>query len=167
MDCCAELTLRMVRLAQEALQPLSSASGWLFFPEQQPIRWSQARDRLTSAQKPLIVAAMLEPGSLLAWSVKERPAPEQVASALEFENQREYFDQKLGSLGLQETNELTLAGTAGTCRIPVAEFRRWYAEYALPDVGIFMMPSANRSAGWLLVRRPGGGEPVGYEDTRS
>jgi hypothetical protein len=69
MDACAELTLRLVRAGQEALNPRSSMVDWVFFPENQHATWAQAREILTGAAKPLIVVPLLEPGHIAIWSV--------------------------------------------------------------------------------------------------
>jgi hypothetical protein len=161
MDVCAELTLRLVRAAQEALNPLSSMLDWVFFPEHQHATWSQAREILAEAPKPLIVAPMLESGSVAIWSVSALQPQHRTVSEREFANQCEYFNEKLTAFALDDTDQVETPD--GTFTITVAEFREWATQYAV-FIGISMTatPMARRCR--ILVRPPGGGRPVGWID---
>ncbi|HEV7387017.1 MAG TPA: hypothetical protein VGN73_00265, partial [Gemmatimonadaceae bacterium] len=158
MDACAELTLRLVRAGQEALNPLSSMVDWVFFPDHQHATWSQAREILTGAVKPLLVAPLLESGSVAIWSVGEFQPQHRAVAEREFANQCQYFDQKLAGLALGDTDQIETPD--GTFTLTVAELRQWATEYAVA-VGIGMTASPVAGRGRILIRPPGGGRPVG------
>jgi hypothetical protein len=162
MDTCAELTLRILRLSQEALNPLSSMVGWCFLPEHRRTTWSDARDILSASPKPLLVAPLVEPGYLVVWSLESVSSRERGVWEREFANQCEYFSEKLESLGLADADSVTLAAPEGDFRISVADFRRWPKEYAIP-VGISLTKSSATHTARILVRPPGGGRPLGLE----
>lgn len=158
MDVCAELTLRIIRLVQEHDLLNRSSVGWHFFPGYRHAPWSTARDILAAAPKPLIVAALVEPGALAMWSVGEmRPSEERDSCEHAFANQCAYFDEKLRLLGLGDGDAIALRTPAGEFMMTVADFRRWMSEYAL-SVGLSLESSAV-GAGRIIVRLPGGGRP--------
>jgi hypothetical protein len=159
MDACAELTLRLVRAGQEALNPRSSMLDWVFFPEHQHATWSQAREILTGAAKPLIVAPLLESGSVAIWSVGAIQPQHRAALEREFANQCQYFNEKLAALALDDTDQIETPD--GSFTLSVAELRRWATEYTVP-VGIGMTASPVARRGRILIRPPGGGRPVGW-----
>jgi hypothetical protein len=161
MDTCAELTLRLVRAGQEALNPVSSMLDWDFFPEHQHATWSQAREILTQAAKPLIVAPLLESGSVAIWSVAALQPQHRAALEPEFANQCQYVNEKLAALALEDTDHVETPD--GTFTLTVAEFRQWAAQYAI-HVGIGMTASQVPRTGRILIRPPGGGRPVGWID---
>jgi len=161
MDTCAELTLRLVRAGQEALNPVSSMLDWDFFPEQQHATWSQAREILTQATKPLIVAPLLESGSVAIWSLSALQPEHRAALESEFANQCQYFNEKLAALALEDADHV--ATPDGTFTLTVAQLRQWAAQYAI-HVGIGMTASPVAHRGRILIRPPGGGKPVGWID---
>jgi len=164
MDVCAELTLRIVRAAQEALNPRSSLVGWFFFPAHRQISWSDANQALASASKPLIVAPLVEPGSIAVWSIDTLESSDRKRLEYEFANQRQYFREKLEMLGLNDSDHVETPD--GEFRVTVAEFRGWSAEYSIP-IGIGMSRSPTPNTARLLIRPPGGGgPPVGWIDVR-
>ncbi len=159
MDACAELTLRLVRAGQEALNPRSSRIDWVFFPENRHATWSQARDILAGAAKPVIVAPLLEPGTVALWSIDALQPEHRIAAEREFANQWEYLNEKLATLALGDTDQIETPDSAFT--LTVAEFRQWAKQYAV-DVGISITASPVARTGRLLIRPPGGGRPVGW-----
>jgi hypothetical protein len=129
MDSCAELTLRLVRAGQEALNPVSSMLDWDFFPEHQHATWSQAREILTQATKPLIVAPLLESGSVAIWSVAALQPQHRTVFERELANQCEYFKEKLAAFALDDTDQIETPD--GTFTLTVAEFRQWATQYTV------------------------------------
>ena len=163
MDACAELTLRLARAAQEALNPRSSLVDWFFFPTHRRRNWSDAAKELAGARKPAVVAPLLEPGSIALWSLDELPSLDRSRVEREFANQRDYLSGKLESLNLKDEDHVETPD--GEFRIVVADFRRWAAEYSIA-VGIGMAASPNPRTGRILIRPPGGGgPPVGWVES--
>jgi hypothetical protein len=159
MDACAELTLRLVRAAQESLNPVSSMVDWVFLPEHQRATWSQAREILTGAAKPLIVAPMLESGSLAIWSIGALEPQHRTTCEREFANQCQYFNEKLAALALDDADQIETPDE--TFALAVAEFRQWATQYAV-FVGISMTATPVAHRGRILIRPPGGGRPIGW-----
>lgn len=162
MDPCAELTLRIVRAAQEALAPRSSAVDWLLLPEHRRATWPETRELLAAAPKPLIVAPLVEPGWLAFWSAAVLAPADRELLNREFANQREYFAEKLGAIRLNEDG--CVETPDGEFDVPVAAFRRWTDEYTVA-AGIGMSRSSKPNRARVLIRLPGGGgPPVGWFD---
>ena len=161
MDTCAELTLRLVRAGQEALSPLTSMADWDFYPEYQRATWAHAREILATADKPLIVAPLLESGQVAIWSISALQPQHRAAAESEFANQCLYLNEKLAALGLEDTDRVETPD--GEFALTVAEFRQWATQYAV-FVGIGMTASLVAGRGRILVRPPGGGRPVGWID---
>ena len=162
MDGCAELTLRLVRLAQEHNNPRSVLAQWFFFPEYRAIWWDEARDTLTAAAKPLLVAPLLEPGALALWSVADMAPGARQKVERAFANQAEFYDEKMRVLGLTDDASISLNTPAGEFALTVAEFRRWHEEYSLAiGVGITAAP---RGGAHLTIRPAGGGRPLGLAE---
>jgi hypothetical protein len=163
MDACAELTLRIIRLVQEHDQLNRSSVNWHFFPGYRHAPWSAARDMLAAAPKPLIVAALVEPGALAMWSVSDLHPPERADCEHAFTNQCAYFDEKLRLFGLGDGDSIALTTPAGEFTMTVADFRRWMSEYAL-SVGLSLDKSSIAGTGRIIIRLPGGGRrPLGME----
>ncbi len=160
MDPCAELTLRLIRIAQEALEPNSSLVDWLILPIQQRADWREAARYLAAMTKPALVAPILEPGCLAVWSVHEGTPRMQHAFEEELRSQREFLTQRLAALCLADPGFVETPD--GAFRITVSDLHRWTQEYCLHSVGIGIARSAPDTAR-LLVCRPGGGRPpVGW-----
>jgi hypothetical protein len=158
MDACAELTLRIVRLAQEHDNLTKTSVHWHFFPRDRHAPWSVARDILSATPKPAIVAALVEPGALAVWSLSELHPPERAVWEGRFANQQAYLEEKLRLLGLQEGDSIVLTTPAGEFAMTLADFRRWMSEYAV-SVGITLDKSSIVGTGRILVRPRGGGRP--------
>jgi hypothetical protein len=158
MDACAELTLRIIRLAQEHDNLNRSSVQWHFFPGDRRVPWSAARDILSATPKPAIVAALVEPGALAVWSLNEMRPAERDGAERAFANQTAYFDEKLRLLGLDDGDSVALTTNAGELAMTVADFRRWMSEYAV-SVGVSLDRSSVAGTGRILVRSPGGGRP--------
>jgi hypothetical protein len=163
MDACAELTLRIIRLAQEHDNLTRTSVDWHFFPGERHAPWAAARDILSATAKPAIVAALVEPGALAVWSVGEMHPPERESCERAFANQIAYFGEKLRLLGLDDGGSIALTTPAGEFTMTVADFRRWMSEYAI-SVGVSLDRSSVPGTGRILVRPPGGGRrPIGME----
>lgn len=161
MDLCAELTLRLLRAGQEALNPRSSDIGWVFFPEQRPVGWAEAGDRIEAVPKPAIIAALLESGWVAVSSLERLAADHRSDLEREFANQVQYFSDKLAALAL--TDHDFIETPDGEFRLSVAEFKRWVREYSVPPIGIGLALSPVPHTGRLLVRPPGGHQaPLGW-----
>lgn len=161
MDLCAELTLRLIRIGQEALDPRSSMIDWTFFPEMRRASWSDARDILVAAPKPALVAALVEPGAVALWTSTALEGESRSALEYQVANQCEYYNEKLAGLGLVDSDEIETPDSE--FRLPVSEFRRWATEYCISSIGVGMTASQSPRIGRLLVRVPGGGQPpVGW-----
>jgi hypothetical protein len=131
---------------------------WVFLPDHQHATWSQAREILTSAGKPLIIAPLLESGSVAIWSVSALQPQHRTVLEREFANQCQYFNEKLAALGLDDTDQIETPD--GTFTLTVAELRQWATQYTV-FVGIGMTATPVAGRGRILIRPPGGGRPVG------
>lgn len=159
MDTRAELTLRLVRIAQEALQPHSSLVDWMLFPHYRHARWTDARQLLATAAKPVLVVPLLEPGCLSFWSARDLTPDARRQLEDELANQRQYFASRLDGYAL--TRPAFVESPDGAYRLPLSDFRKWTAEYCIP-IGLSMTKSAPDTAR-ILVRPPGGHrQPVGW-----
>jgi hypothetical protein len=163
LDPCAELTLRIVRMSQEALNPLSSLADWCFLPENRHARWADAREILSRSPKPTLIAPLVEPGMIVVWSLDSVQADVRQNWEREFANQCEYFDEKLKAFGLGDADGVTLTGPTGEYRITVADFGRWARDYAIPVAAIGLKKSSAAHEARILIRPPGGGRPLGLE----
>lgn len=161
MDNCAELSLRIIRAGQEALNPQSSPVAWRFFPERPDVTWSDARNRLAATEKPVIIAPLLESGSVAIWSINGFTPEHRAIAEREFANQCQYFTEKLSALGFGDADHVETPD--GDFRVTVPEFKRWATEYAV-NVGIGMTKSPDARAARILIRPPGGGRPIGLVD---
>ena len=162
MDDCAELTLRVVRFAQERRDLQSSLAHWHFFPGSRRATWSEAREILSVAPKPVIVAALLEPGTLALWHLDDFDASERDGAEHEFANQQAYINEKVSLLGLADDDSVILDATGSVFQTTVAEFKRWAKEYAT-SLGITLTRSSDAHIGRILIRPPGGGPPLGMD----
>jgi hypothetical protein len=134
---------------------------WVFFPEHEHTSWSEARERLSALPKPIIVAPLLEPGSVSVWSFADIEQEAHARLRYEFANQQQYFNEKLASLDLTDADSIETPDAEFT--LTVADFRRWATEYSVA-VGIGMSRSPTPRTARLLIRPPGGGKPVGWVD---
>jgi hypothetical protein len=163
MDRCAEMTLRLVRTGQEALDPRSSLIGWTLFPSIKQMSWSEARDILASAPKPVLVAALIEPGAIALWSMAELEHQGRAALEYQIRNQSEYYDAKLRAIGLATADAIETPD--GEFRLSMSDFKQWTHDYCMTVIGVGMGISPSPGVGRLLVRRPGGHQPpIGWID---
>lgn len=166
MDPAAELTLRLIRAGQEALDPKSSLLGWTFFPVIRHLSWSDACDLLAAAPKPVMVAALIEPGTIALWSAPDLDETSKPSLDDQLRNQCAYFDAQLDGLGLAPTDEVETPDQL--FRLGVTEFRVWVREYCISVIGVGLSASSRPGTCRLHVRRPGGHQaPIGWEDPAS
>ena len=162
MDLCAELTLRIIRLVQETESLNRTWREWMIFPDGRRAPWAGARDILAATSKPVMVAALLEPGWIAMWCFGEMSSADRALADSELENQCGFFDAKLRAYGLGDDDRIALTTLAGEFTMSVADFRRWMREYAL-SVGIGLDKSKVAGTGRIIVLPPGGGRPLGME----
>jgi hypothetical protein len=166
MDVRAELTLRLIRTGQEALDPRSSMVDWMVFPEMTQVSWPGAAEILASAPKPVLVCALVEPGTIALWSMAALAHRGRAALEHQIQNQSGYYDAKLSALGLAVADSIETPDDE--FRLSVAEFKEWAREYCITIVGVGMGASPSAGIGRLFVRRPGGHQaPVGWVDAAS
>ena len=162
MDPCAEPTLRLVRAAQEALKPRSSFVHWYFLPEGRRATWPEAGEILAAAPKPLIVAPLVEPGTIAFWSIPSLPSRGLGVSDSPFANGRQFFGERLEGMKLADAD--FVEAPDGEFLVSVADFKQWLADYTLP-VGIGVNKAPRPHTARITVRLPGGGgPPVGWVD---
>lgn len=159
MDIPAEFTLRIVRFVQEQ-HVLKSMVGWFFVPEWRHASWPEARELLAVAPKPLIVAALTEPGYIATWSLDDVPSADRDGAARHITNSIEYYAEKLEICGLREADTLVLDMPGEQFHLAVSEFEQWYREYAV-SLGVTVQTTPTPHLGRVLVRPPGGGRPLG------
>jgi hypothetical protein len=129
---------------------------WDFYPEHYHATWAQAREVLTAAVKPLIVAPLLESGSVAIWSIGSLNPEHLAKTEREFDNQRRYFDEKVEVLKLCDSDRIETPD--GSFALSVGDFKQWAADYALL-VGVGMGPSPVPRTGRIHIRPPGGCRP--------
>jgi len=140
--------------------------GWSLFPEMKQVTWSEARNTLGVAPKPLLVAALIEPGAIALWTMAALEHQGRAALEYQIRNQSEYYDAKLGALGLATSDAIETPDSE--FRLSVAEFKVWAREYCITVIGVGMGTSPSPGVGRLLVRRPGGHQaPIGWVDPAS
>jgi len=162
MDVCAELTLSLIRLVQETEALNRTNVEWVIFPDGRHAPWAEARDILATTPKPVLIAALLEPGWIAMWCLGDMSSVDRARAESELENQCGYFDDKLRRFGLSDDDRIALTTLAGEHTMSVADFRRWMREYAL-SIGISLDKSTVARTGRIVVRPPGGGRPLGME----
>ena len=156
-DTCADFVLHLARLQQEHLRPTSSLVGWVFLPAFREATWSQARELLAAAPKPLVVAPLVEPGYLAVWNLDGVEPDRRATIESLFANQVEYFTEKLKICGLGQTAVMRLSTPTVTLSISAADFRRWFHEYTV--FGVTVAKTGDPGVGRVLIRPPGGGGP--------
>jgi hypothetical protein len=157
MDAAAELTLQIAQ-AMQRRDISQSPPHWIFWPEGTRATWAEARDLLASAPKPLLIAPLIEPGSLGLWQASAFDEAKRTAFGHQFQNQLGYYAEKLTALGLSPGDTLRFDAGNSPCTIRVSEFLTWAAEYALA-AGISLGESTEARCGLILVRPPGGSAP--------
>ena len=143
-----------------APQPAELVGALAFLPGSRRATWPEARKILSAASKPVIVAALVEPGAVALWNLDDFDSAERDALERELSNQRVYFTEKLRLLGLGDADSIVLETPAGLFRITVAVFKQWVSEYAI-SVGITVASSSDAHTGRIHLRPPGGGRPLG------
>ena len=132
--------------------------GWFFLPDWKTASWEEARQRLSEAPKPLVVAPLIEHGFLTAWSIGEIPTALRTGAEANQRNQIGFYEGKLHALGLGESDSLTFTPPDHEVTIGVVEFRRWSREYAIL-AGVGLMKRKLPGVGAITVSSPGTMEP--------
>ena len=158
MDVGAELTLQMARLIQMRPGSTHSPVGWSLWPHGSRFTWDEARAFLAAAEKPILVAPLVEPGALAVFALGQFPDAQRRQFAAEFANQVQYYKEKLKHLALTDAALLRFEPAASECVLSVSAFIQWAHDYALA-AGISLAPSGEPGVGRITVRPPGGGGP--------
>jgi hypothetical protein len=158
MDIGAELTLQIARLVHERSNPLRSPAYWSFWPHGGRATWSEARHILASAEKPLFVAPLVEPGVLGLWNLDSFNELKRAEFEHQFANQIQYYTEKLALFGLLEEDRVRFEPATPECTLSVSDFLRWARDYAI-GVGISIAQSPEPRVARITVRPPGGGGP--------
>ncbi len=156
MDVCAELTLRLLHLAQH--EDADAPPHWCAFPAFRVLTRSEASALLSEAPKPLVVAPLVEPGYFGIWPVAALGTPQRERAERELANRIEYFDAKVRLLKLGPSAVVKLIPGGDVLEIPLPEFLRWVREY-YPIVGTSLLPGTHEGAATMIIRRAGGGKP--------
>jgi hypothetical protein len=120
------------------------------------------RSTLAAAQKPVVVAPLIDPGYLSVWSLRELAPDQREAAERVLANQLEFYEGKLEAYGLEPADALELSLPEAAFRITVAEFLMWARDYAMP-LGVSIEKGADSRVGHLILRVPGGGaRPIGW-----
>ncbi len=147
MDTSAEFTLRLLEASQPPGKRNSLGSSWYFFPALAKASWDEAREILTAAAKPLVVAPLPEPHHIAIWGPDAAPKV-----TWHINNQLEFTKDKLQRLGLTDTDAIVLGTERGDFTISVPDYMRWLSEYTIlarivltrtmdPRVGQFLILS--------------------------
>src|SRR5690348_4153001 len=131
MDICAELTLRIMELAQAARQSRHSTREWFFVPAFRHATWVEANAMLADAPKPVVVAPLIEPGYIAIWPLQRLDEEHRSRAAQHMANLDMYYGQKLAMCGLGSTARLQLRTEHDDLELSMVDFQRWYREYAI------------------------------------
>jgi hypothetical protein len=165
MDIGAELTLQIARLVHERTDPPRSPAFWSILPDVGRATWPEARSILSAASKPLLVAPLIEPGSLGLWTFNAMEGKSRSVLTRETANQVQYFTEKLRVFELGDSDCIRFEPATPMFEISVRDFLQWAREYSI-SVGISIVKVPQARVGRLIVRPPGGGAaPLGMEPT--
>ncbi len=161
-DVRAELTLRVLRMAQERSTTCELSGEWTLVPELRRIDWSKARERLAAMPKPLVVGALLGRGQLSTWPVAGLAEPHRAAIEREHVILDAYFTEKLSVCGVGPEGRFRLEG--GDTRLVLSrdEFMQWCREYLLLTVGLTARSTTDVGDARLVIYvPPEGSAPLG------
>ena len=165
MDIGAELTLQIARLVHERKDPLRSPAFWSILPDVGRATWPEARSILSAVSKPLLVAPLIEPGSLGLWTFNALDEKSRSVLTRETANQVGYFTEKLQAFELGDSDSIRFEPATPAFEISVRDFLQWTREYSI-FVGLSIVRVPQVRVGRLIVRPPGGGAPfLGMEPT--
>lgn len=156
MDLCAELTLQVIRFVQAPIEAPHSPLEWVFVREGRRAGWVEARQLLTEAPKPLIVAALSEPGMIGSWGMAALRDQHLARAEHGLRNQQQWLEEKAARFRWSETDVMLFETLADKLELPLSELRRWLKEYAIFagwTVGAGPDPAR---PGRLLIRNPAG-----------
>ena len=153
MDVGAELALRLARLVQLRTFAPDGFDAWFLVPNFRKVSWAEARDLLSAAPKPLIVAPLPDPGFLGIWPLSTVSETDIAGSRHHVANQVSYFRAKLTALGYTTKDHVTFADGGELLTLSVPEFLGWRAEYAV-FAGTTVEHREEAGVAWLIVVRP-------------
>jgi hypothetical protein len=158
MTTSADLTLLILRLIQGAPRP--PVGEWYFVPAFVEATREQAYALLEAAEKPVLVAPLIEPGCVGLWSFASLEASARSAAERERARRTEYFEAKLG-LWTEGVDAVRLQEGDSDLRVDLVTFRSWLREYYVA-VGHGLERDADTRVARLTVRPPGGNQrPIG------
>jgi hypothetical protein len=158
-DVRAELTLRIIRMAQERSTSCELNGAWTFVPDMRAVDWITGRQRLAAMSKPLLVGVLLCPGQLMTWPVAEIAEPHRAKLERERAILDEYFTEKLGVCGLGPSGAVRLEGGDAPLVLSRDEFMQWCREYLLLTVGLTARSTTEVDEARLVIYVPPEGSP--------
>ena len=159
MNSSIDLCLLLVRLAQGALGPRSSMLDWDLVPDGRILSWPEARLSLGAHPTPVVVAPLLEPGSMSLWSVPAMAEEQRCYWQSQIANQQSFYAEQIQHLRLAESDPVSVELPAGQYTVTVEAFRQWAAAYVVATVGVGLIRGPDRKSGRLIIRVPGGCAP--------
>lgn len=156
MDRCAELTLHVLRFVQQPLDPPCSPREWLIVPEGRRLGWIATREHLAGLPKPLMVAALAEPGMIGTWNVATLPDQSAASARQSFASQQQWLEGAVAQYGWSAGDRVLFETAGDSLEMSLADLRRWLQEYAFfAGWTVSEGPDQDRPAR-LLIRRPDG-----------
>jgi hypothetical protein len=156
LDPCAELTLQVLRFVQQPLENPSFPRRWTLIPEGQRLGWVAAREWLASQPKPIMVAALAEPGLIGTWSATGVPDKGAENTAQSFASQQQWLEGAVAKYGWTDSDRVLFETVGDSLELSLTDLRRWLREYAFfAPWTVGEGPDRERPAR-LLVRRPDG-----------
>lgn len=157
LDLCAELTLQVLRFVQQPADPPCSPLHWLFIPEGRRTGWLEARQLLADAPKPLMVAALSEPGMIGSWGIRALRDHDLARAEHSLINQQQWLEEAATRYRWAAGDKILFETAADSLELPLDELRRWLREYAIfAGWTVGEGPDAARP-GRLFIRKPNGG----------
>lgn len=154
MDTGAELALRMSRVVHARTFAPTGFVDWFLVPAFRKASWTEARELLAVAPKPLLVSPLPDPGFLGIWPLANLPEADRVGMRHQLANQVSYFRAKLSGLAVPDDGMVVFQDEEGEVALPVAAFLSWCGEDVV-FAGTTVERGPDSRVARLVVRRPG------------
>ncbi len=162
MPVPADLTLLVLRLIQG--EPRPPATEWFFIPTLVEATQQVARERLEAAQKPVVIAPLIEPGFIGQWAFSDLEAAARSNAERELANRNAYFEAKLSTMWPSGVDAVRLKEGDTDLRLDLASFRVWAREYYIV-VGFGLERERDPRVARLTIRPVGGNRrPIGLPE---
>jgi hypothetical protein len=159
MDLCAELTLQIAHLVHEQGNPPRSPACWQLLPHGGRASWTEAREILSRAPKPLMVAPLAEPGCLGLWSLGNLDEKGREILQHETDFLADYYSDRL-----EGYDTVVFTPSTSELRWSADELHRWSREYSMAAVDVWVVKDSRPGVARLTVRPAGGtAPPLGME----